>query len=309
MVSYLRRKTNDSLNWDKVTARAWNVPFIPFRFSSALKKETGLYVKDLYNEMAATLQKEYKTQLDTLKQTSFEKINSKTTKAYTDYMYPQELEDESIVARKSGIGDIETLVVLKNGNEKKVYVQGIINESAMLSVTRNRIVWNEYRFDPRWQVRNYSAIVGYDVESKMKQVIARKGRYASAAISPDGYKVATIETTAEYQTSLLVLDYFSGRVLKTFANANNDFISMPRWTSDGKEIVVLLTNKKGKAIVKFDFESGGMTLLSDFSNENIGYPVPFGNYILYNSPLSGIDNVYALVSKSGKRSQITCVRA
>ncbi len=306
MVSYLRRKTNDPLIWDKVTARAWNVPFIPFRFSSALKKETGLYVKDLYKEMAFTLQKEYKAQLDTLKQTSFEKINPRTSKAFTDYMFPQELEDGSIVARKSGIGDIETLVILKNGSEKKIYTQGIINESAMLSATRNRIVWNEYRFDPRWQVRNYSAVVGYDLENKMKRVIAKKSRYASAAISPDGYKVATIETTSEYQTSLSVLDYFSGRVLKTFDNANNDFISMPRWTSDGKEIVALLTNKKGKAIVKFDFESGGITLLSDFSNENIGYPVPFGNYILYNSPVSGIDNVYALDSKSGKRFQITC---
>ena len=306
MVSYLRRKTNDPLIWDKVTARSWNIPFIPFRFSSALKKETGLYVKDLYQEMTLTLQKEYKAQLDTLKQTSFEKINPGTSKAYTNYMFPQELEDGSIVARKSGIGDIETLVILKDGNEKKVFTQGIINESAMLSATRNRIVWNEYRFDPRWQVKNYSVVVSYDLESKLKRVIAKKGRYASATISPDGYKVATIETSTVYQTSLLVLDYFSGRVLKTFDNVNNDFISMPRWTSDGKEIVALLTNKKGKAIVKFDFESGGMTFLSDFSNENIGYPVPYGDYILYNSPVSGIDNVYALDSKSGKRFQITC---
>src|SRR5258707_7296647 len=29
---------------------------------------------------------------------------------------------------------------------KKIYTQGIINESAMLSATRNRIVWNEYLF-------------------------------------------------------------------------------------------------------------------------------------------------------------------
>ncbi len=306
MVSYLRKKTGDPNIWDKVTARSWNVPFIPFRFSSSLKKETGLYVKDLYNEMAADLQKEYKAQQDTLQLTSFEKVNPRTTKAYTDYMYPQELEDGSIAVRKSGIGDIEKLVLLKDGREKLIYTQGIINESGMQSAANSRIVWNEFRFDPRWQVRNYSTVVGYDLGSGKKKVIATKARYASAALSPDGYKVATIETSTEYQTHLVVLDYFSGRVLKTFENPDNDFISMPRWSADGKEIVALLTNKNGKAMVRYNFEDSSWTKLTDFSNENIGYPVPFENYVLYNSPISGIDNIYALDVKSGERFQITC---
>src|SRR5258706_1268992 len=218
MASYLRKKTGNPQIWDKVTGRSWNVPFIPFRFSSSLKKETGLYVKDLYNEMAVDLRKEWKAQLDTLKLTPLQRINPRTTKAYTDYLYPQELEDGSIVVRKVGIGDIEKLVVLKDGAEEKIYTQGIINESGMQSAVNSRIVWNEFRFDPRWQVRNYSTIVGYDLGSSKKHVINAKGRYAAAALSPDGYKVATVETSTEYQTRLVALDYFSGRVLKTFEN-------------------------------------------------------------------------------------------
>lgn len=306
MVSYLRKKTGDPFIWDKVTARSWNVPFIPFRFSSSLKKETGLYVTDLYREMAAGLQKEWKAQQDTLKLTSFERVNPRTTKAYTDYLYPQELEDGSIVARKAGIGDIEKLVVLKDAKEKNVYTQGFINESGMQSATNSRVVWNEYRYDPRWQVRNYSTIVGYDLASGKKRVIDTRARYAAAAISGDGYKIATVETNTEYKTRLIVLDYFSGQILKIFDNPDNDFISMPRWTSDGKKIAALLTNKKGKAIVIFELETGGQNMLTEFSNENIGHPVPFGNYILYNSPISGIDNIYALDVKSGERFQITC---
>ncbi|HLZ17010.1 MAG TPA: hypothetical protein VKQ08_08215, partial [Cyclobacteriaceae bacterium] len=306
MVSYLRRKTNDPLIWDRVTARAWNWPIIPFRFSSALKKETGLTVSRLYREMAADLQKEWKAQRDTLQFTSFTRVNPRTTRAYTDYMFPQELEDGSVVVRKSGIGDIEALVALKNGGERKIYAQGIINESGMQSAANSRIVWNEYRFDPRWQVRNYSTVVGYDLGSGRKQVINSKGRYASAALSPDGYKIATVETGTDYQTRLVVLDYFSGRVLKTFDNIDNDFISMPRWTGDSNEIVALVTNKNGKAVVKFNAQSGEKIRQADFSNENVGYPVPFGEYILYNSPVSGIDNIYALDAKTGARYQITC---
>ncbi len=306
MVSYLRKKTGDPSIWDKVTGRSWNVPFIPFRFSSSLKKETGLYVTDLYKEMAADLQKEWKLQQDSLKLTSFERINPRTTETYTDYMYPQEFEDGTVTARKVGIGDIETLVVLKDASEETIYTQGIINESGMQSAANGRVVWNEFRFDPRWQVRNYSTVVGYDIRSGQKKVIDSRGRYASSALSPDGSKVATVETNTEYLTRLVVLDYFRGQVLKTFENPDNDFISMPRWTSDGKEIVALLTNTSGKAIVKFNYGTGAMNKLTAFSNENIGHPVPFARYVLYNSPISGIDNIYALDVKSGERFQITC---
>ncbi|MFM8757960.1 MAG: TolB family protein, partial [Methylophilaceae bacterium] len=168
------------------------------------------------------------------------------------------------------------------------------------------MVWNEYRFDPRWRVRNYSAIVGYDVETKTKRVIAKRGRYAAAAISPDGYKIATVETTQEYQTKLVVLDYFSGQVLIEFANPNNDFISMPRWSADNVSLIALKTNQQGKAISQFNTQTGGVAELTDFSDENYGYPVPHGKYILYNSPASGIDNIYALDTETKVRYQVTC---
>jgi hypothetical protein len=305
MVSYLRKRTNNPEVWENITKRSWNVPFIPFAFSSAIKKESGLYVNGLYREMAADLKKQWQAQLDTTVLTSFEKVNPRTTKAYTDYRFPQELEDGSILVEKSGIGDIETLVTIKNGQEKKIYTQGIVNDAAMLSATNSRVVWNEFRFDPRWRVKTFSTIVGYDLGSKTKRVIAKKGRYASAAISPDGYQVATVETKTDYQTKLVVLDYLSGKVVKEFDNPTNDFISMPRWSGDGKEIIALKTNKQGKAITRFNLELGTEKNLTEFTDENIGHPVPHGKYILYNSPISGIDNIYALDIETNQRFQIT----
>ncbi len=304
IVSYLRRKTNNPEVWENVTKRSWQFP-APFKFSIALKKETGLYVNELYREMAADLKKQWQAQLDTTVLTSFEKVNQRTSNAYTDYRFPQELEDGSILVQKSGIGDIEQLVVIKNGQEKTVYTQGIVNDAAMLSATNSRVVWNEHRYDPRWLVKTYSAIVGFDIGNNTKQVLAKNGRYASAAISPDGYQVATVETKTDYQTKLVVLDYTSGKVVREFDNPANDFISMPRWTENGKGIVALKTNKRGKSLVQFEAATGTDKQIADFGDENIGYPVPFMKYILYNSPISGIDNIYALDTETNQRYQIT----
>lgn len=305
MVSYLRQKAGNPDIWENITARAWNAPFIPFTFSSAIKKEAGMYVKNLYAEMATNLKKKWQDQIDSLQLTPFEKVNKRTSTAYTNYLYPQVLEDGSVLVMKSGIGNIEELVAITGGEEKKIFIPGVINASGMLSATNSRMVWNEYRYDPRWRVRTYSVIMGFDHGDKTKRMISRNSRYASAAISPDGYKVATVESTSEYKTRLIVLDYYSGEVLKEFENPDNDFVSMPRWDENNQAIYAMNINEKGKAIVKFDFTSGGSTAITDYSNENMGYPVPFGEYILFNSPRSGIDNIYAIHLPTGKRWQIT----
>jgi len=305
MVSYLRDKTNDPQIWEKITNRAWRGSILPFTFSNAIKKEYGLHVKDLYAEMAGELHRQWQAQIDSLSLTPFQQVNTRTSNVYTDYFYPHELEDGSILVMRSGIGNIEELVKIKDGTERKVYTPGMINSSGMLSIANSRVVWNEYRYDPRWRVRTYSVIMGYDIEDKKERVISTNSRYASAAISPDGYKVATIESTTDYQTRLVVLDYFSGKILKEFENADNDFLSMPHWDSDNTRIYALSTRENEKAIVMFDLSSGNIQRLTDYTNENIGYPVPAGDYILFNSPRSGIDNIYALHKETGKRFQIT----
>ena len=308
MVSYLRKKTGDALIWERIAKRAWSLPFIPLTFSIATKKESGLFVRKLYAEMATELAARWRKELEGLPITAFEHVNPRKTgaKAYTDYKFPQVLEDGSIVVQKSGIGDIDQLVVIRNGVEVSKYTQGQVNESAMMSATRFSVVWNEFRYDPRWLMRTYSVIKRYDFKSKTATVISRNTRYASAALSPEGDRVATVETGTDYKTKLVILHGRTGQVLREFANPENDFISMPRWNSDGKSIVALKTNKTGKTIVRFDYEAGTSVELLPASEENIGYPVAFGKYVLYNSPYSGIDNIYALDTETGRRHQITC---
>src|SRR5690606_18352173 len=150
MVSYLRKKTDDPLIWDKITGRAWRSSIVPFTFSNAIKKETGRYVTALYHDMARDLQKMW-TYADTITVNPSTLISQRRNTAYTDYRFPQVLSDGSIVAMKSGIGDIEELVHLGRAKEVKLAVPGIVYETGMLSAGGTRVVWNEYRFDPRWR--------------------------------------------------------------------------------------------------------------------------------------------------------------
>lgn len=309
MISYLRKKTGDPMIWDKVTHRAWGVPFIPFSFSNAIKNKTGMYVSALYREMAAERKKDYEQALAGIEFTPFETLSERNSTAYTDYLYPQPLENNRVLVTKSGIGDIETLVVLgPDGKEEDKYVQGPINDAGMLSATNQRVVWNEYRFDPRWLVHTYSVVKGYDFGSKQERIVSSHSRYAGAALSPDGYRVATVESTNDYVNRMVILDYFTGRVLTQLPNPGNDLLTMPRWTPDGKHLVVLRTSAAGRTISRINAETGASENLIPVGSENVGYPVIFDRFVLFNSPVSGIDNIYALDMQSGERFQVTSAK-
>jgi hypothetical protein len=306
MVSYLRRRTNDPEIWGKITARSWSVPFIPFAFSNAIKKETGLYVTQLYREMAKDLQNQWQQTIDSIQLTSFQTIPVSRRNAYTDYLYPHMADDGSVIVMKKGIGNIEEFVALNNGSEKHVFTPGYINDSGMISVNGPIIVWNEYGFDPRWNIRTYSLIKAYDIVTKKRYVIGDKtSRYTSAAISPDQRRVVAIETDEQYKTSIHILSFPEGQVLKKLSNENNYFYAMPRWSSDGKAFVVLKVMKEGKTMVIIDADTNIESEVVSPVNENFGYPVLYNNYLLFNSPVTGIDNIYAIDLNTRERFTVT----
>jgi hypothetical protein len=294
MVSHLRDKTGDPFIWDKVTQRAWSWPFIPFTFSNAIRKETGMHVRDLFNDMADTRTKAWRAMTDTLRLTPFTTVTRRSDRSYTNYHYPQVLENGLVVVQKEGIGDIETMVTLREGNEEKRFVAGVMVKTGMLSAARQRVVWNEYRFDPRWGMRTYSVLKAYDFETRKATTLSKHSRFNAAAISPDGYRVATVETTENYVSELVVLDFFSGEEWKRFPNPMQALISMPRWSDDGRYLYFLQTQRQRKSVQRIEVATGIQELVWDCGAENVGYPVPHGDYLFYNSPYSGIDNLYAL---------------
>lgn len=304
MVSYLRNRTDNPQVWDMITKNAWGKSILPFTFSNSIKKYTGLHVTDLYNEMTTDLVEEWKQTQASLEITPYENIVIRRDKSYTDYRFPVEIAPDTVLALKSGIGHIEEFVLISNGKEKKIWTPGIMNGSGMLSAVQGKIVWNEYRYDPRWRIRTYSVIMSYDTKTKIRRPVTNQSRYASAALSPDGTLVATVETSVDYKTRLVVLNFDSGLIMHSVENPESYFISMPRWRNNS-EVVALLTHNMKKAIGIINIETQEIKAVTEFSEDNVGHPVPFGDYILYNSPRTGIDNVFALNVLTGERFQIT----
>ncbi|MGK7389938.1 MAG: hypothetical protein ACNS60_06290 [Candidatus Cyclobacteriaceae bacterium M2_1C_046] len=304
-VTHLRRRTNDPEIWEKVSERSFKLPVIPARFSSSLKKYTGQNIVKNYNLMQDELEELWTTQMEVLDPEEYELLLD-APKVFTGYHYPQLLENGNIVALRNGLGDADHFVILDStGKELKRYFPGVYNNSGFLSVSRNRLVWNEIFVDVRYQKESSSVIKTYNFEDGNVRTLTTNSRYTGAAVSPDGYKIVTSLTTEGQEHFLVVLDYYTGEEIKRFATADNSYLSMARFSNNGKRIVSLLTNQEGKSVVAFDYETGQAEILLPMGHENVGHPVLYGNYLFFNSPVNGIDNIHVLDLTTNQRYQVT----
>ena len=311
LTTYLKRTYGPDV-WSRVLNRNYRRFPWPFAFSSSIKDVTGLRTEDLYRKTMDDLTETWQKQQESLTITPTDGflINPEKQQSrrpvFTNYQHPQFLTDSTVLCVKSGLGDTPRLVVLsKDKPEKTIYVQGFPNDPELLSATSAKACWIEFGYDPRWSVRIYSNVRLLDLKTGKLTRLTHRARYTAAALSPDNTKLIVVENTDRYKTHLLVLNAKTGKRLKRIANPNNEFYQHPRWYEDSRAIMVVALKNGKKTIERIDTEDNTHTDLLPRVNENISNPQPWGKYVLYNSPRSGIDNLYAVDVNSKHVFQVT----
>jgi hypothetical protein len=294
--------------WSRALDQYYRFPFYPFSFSNSLRRTTGLRVEDLYARTMRELDSTWRAeQAARPAPTPVRDLAGQAgTRIFTQYQYPQYVNDSTVLALKTGLGDIAKLVLLgRHGQEKRVFTLGPINIPEMLSVGGNKVVWPEFRQQPRWGQVVYSELKILDLGTGRVRRLATGSRYAAAALSPDGTRLAAVRTDASYHHELVVLDATTGAVLKTLPNPQNDFFQQPTWTSNGQTIQVVVLSAAGKALRSIDANTGNESNELPAANINLTNPQFGANYTFYNSPQSGVDNIYALNTATHQTYQVT----
>jgi hypothetical protein len=306
MTSYAKTHYGPSV-WGQVLDKYYRFPFYPFSFSNSLRRTTGLRVEDLYARTMRELDSTWRAEQAARPAPTpvRELAGQTTTRIFTQYQYPQYVNDSTVLALKTGLGDIAKLVLLgRHGKEKRVFTLGQLNIPEMLSVGGNKVVWPEFRQQPRWGQKVYSELKILDLGTGRVRRLALGTRYAAAALSPDGTRLVAVRTDVNYHHALVVLDATTGQVLQTLPNPRNDFYQQPRWLPDGRVVAVTLS-AGGKTLQALDVATGMATNLLPVANVNLTNPQPWGDYVLYNSPQSGVDNIYALNTATHQTYHVT----
>ncbi|NLJ06707.1 MAG: hypothetical protein GX437_03445 [Sphingobacteriales bacterium] len=303
MNCYVRRH-NPPDTWDKIHNRVSWFSVSPFRFSRMMKKYTGLNARKTYNAAMDELDSIYRWQVSGLQFTESKIINKRNNKIWTNFENPVYSADGKIIALQYGLADDIHLVSVnpEDGSVKKIKQLPVYEKP---SIAGDYICYNEYCYDKRYLNQNYSDIVLFNFKTGQTRYLTTKGRFFVPEISPDFTKIVAVEFTTDRRCNLVIFDFKTGAILERIPEKDNAFIQTPSWSEDGKKLVFTRQKFNGKSLVILDLETKAYQVVIPETWENIANPVFYRNYIIYESPYSGVDNLYAIDIQTGKRYQIT----
>ncbi len=307
MTTYVKRRYGPE-KWDKVlgstTRWAFLVPTFPFSFSFALRQHTGASAARTYERTMDELTELWQTQQEDLSTTPLRVLAGQSRQGvWTNYSYPHLLADGSVLASKSGLADPPALVRLHpDGREERLrFYQSL----GGIRASGGKAAWNRSTPDRRWGYRSYSDVVVLDTDSGRMRQLTHEAKLFAPAPSPDGGRLAAIEFGPDLRCHLVLLETASGAEQARFSAPAGVFWRTPAWSEDGRHIAVVRQDERGNTLERIDPGDGRGEIVLPHTHANIGWPVFWGSYLLFDAPYSGIDNIHAVHLPSGARYQVT----
>ncbi len=295
---YARRQYGMDI-WKNVVARIGKFPLLPFRFSSAVKKETRYSSQQLYRMAINELDSTWKSTLTLQQITSYDGINKRNNEVPLSYRLPQVFERGGVLLAKSGYDIIPALVLIDSlGREEQLCKFGSYFMNA-LSANSHRAIWAEQRPDPRWEYQSYSVLVEYDFEKRKKNQLTKKTKLFAPAISDNNEKIVAVEIPENGLSALVVLDGLTFEESRRLSGDSRVLYRLPAWNEGANKVVAIRNSERGNEIVSWDISSNVVKVLYGPVKINLNHPQFYQDGIIFHSSVSGVDNIYYLNAQGG----------
>lgn len=310
MASKLRRDYPDTL-YNRILERSMKTIPMPWSYPTALNKYTGLNTYNLFHAAMGELKTIWEDQLSRTDTIRYAPLNKREDEVTTHYLLPRPAGDGAVIVLKRGLAHAPVFVRIDSaGREKKLLKIGP-QRDPHFDYAAGKLVWDELRYDPRYEYRNYSVINIYDTGRKQYRQLTRKTRLFAPAISNDGKKIAAVKVDESNKSSLVILDAGNGKLLWESRKFTRQ-LHTPSFDAEGARIVFMLTGGEGRSMGIYEPRGFGgvgadtfrIVLKPGFFDASYPRFVPppaappaasaTGERIVFSSHYQGIDNIYAL---------------
>ncbi len=291
--------------WPKALKRATRNPLAPLALSQALKHVTGRTLVQLQREAIATLDTLWTAQRAALSLTSVHQL-SPADPSFHNWLQPQYAGDGSIIATYSDLSTVKRLERIRDGKRDVLVRNMALPGELQFHVRGDRVVWSEYEVSPRWGEESFLVVKRLDLTTKRITQLTHRSRYYSPALSPNAERIVAVHFSLAREATLVILDAASGRELQRLPSVGGAFLVTPTWSNDGKSIfVVVVDSTRGNALLRVRLDGTPADTIVPFTHEAISRPTPVGGEVIFGSPRSGIDNIYAVDTATRRVRQLT----
>ncbi|HET9744990.1 MAG TPA: hypothetical protein VFP97_04695 [Chitinophagaceae bacterium] len=292
--------------WQKVTGDAASFKGLLYPFQKAIRTHAGTDYKtfiknafDFYRLSSHMQQKSAATQVDPGEQ----KVTRPTVSHVTNYFFPYNIEDGSLLYLKSSYRKRPAFVVNDNSGEHRVRVKDISLDE-QFSYRNGKIVYSAYRPDARWGWKNYGEIRLLDVKNGTQQRITQKTRYFTPDISDDGARIVAVNYETNGKCELHVLNAADGLILNRIGSSEIKVFTDPKFIDDSS-IIVCVRLDDGKMCLARANLDGVTTRVTVPSYHTIGFPNVQGDQVYFTASFNGNDEIFMVRLSDGKVFQVS----
>ena len=290
---------------DSILTRIQRNPLRPYNLSSSIKKLSGMNTKTLHDSTVSELRKLWKSQLSNSKNQKYSPLNKRKNVIPADYFLPQSFGPGEILVLKQSSSKTPAFVAIDSGGIEKIILKIGFQQQPNFNYSKGKIVWDEFRFDKRFQKRSYSVINSYDIASKKYHQLTHNTRLFSPSLSSDGKWIVAVKLSANNKMNIIELDAETGKEVKEYANAINNIIQSPAYNFDNRKIIFSSVNKSGITLAEIDKQNGKTIELLPYQSQLISNPEYAGDDIIFRAHYNGIDNIYRLDRETKNIHQLT----
>ncbi|MFT7299287.1 MAG: hypothetical protein ACI9WO_002111, partial [Sphingobacteriales bacterium] len=293
IVQFGRNVYSESL-WSNVMDRTAQKPYIPFAFSNALKKETGFKSHKFYEAAMGAQRIQWQQELNISNSTFSNHFPIDSSKSFTNYNKLVPTESDHVVVIKSGIDQTpEVTLISTTGRETKLFGLPYQTNEKDFHYSSGSLVWNEIRYDPRWQYRTYSVLMRKNLLTGEKNQLTKKSRISGPSLSPRADKIVYVNTEVDYSFKLKLVDAVSGDTLITFNNPDNYFLQDPIFSNDST-IISIISNSSGKGIIGYTLGDKNPKIILNPIALNIENISSHENWIVFNSNQNAVSQIFGI---------------
>ena len=301
MMNHLR--TTDPDAWEKVMEKVSSGNFFN-PVNAALRRETGLTKKRLFDSSFASLEKRWNGNMaEGVK--DYQPLSIIKKRDYVSHFAPRRLADGRIISLRTSLSDPSRFVITDpaKGKEMTVTTTGYVYPY-IFSCSGTTIVWSEQHTDPRWDNRDYSVIKRLDLPDGPVTQVTYRSRYTAPDLSPDGNTIAAVSTTPDLRCSLVLLDAYTGEVLMNIVPPDSLILQRPAWSSDGTEVTMVTLSGKGEGIRTYRPTGKRWVVNMEESIRDIIQAEIFNDTLFFLAQGDGSDNIYRIAG-GGPAERVT----
>lgn len=294
--------------WDKVITRFPQRFFSIPPFSNALKYHTGINTDRLFTDTYTYMNKEWGRQDSLFYASGFasgQQEISPVPQRYTSYKYPLAVHNGTVLALKSGLEDINALVEIKRGNEKRLTYVGAIN--SRLIFVADRIYWTEYIPGLRWTHQNYSVLKSYDLKTGKVSMLTSPDRLLTPAISENGQLWAFSRPGEDGSNKIVLMQAGPDEAEIVFDIPDNAFVKDLVFTADD-QLAALLVGYAGISLQTLDCKTKTWQELLSPVAVNLSSLYYKDEALYFESGADGTNNIYRMNLPTGRVEQLTTAR-